>query len=165
MKMNIPGFTAEASLGHVAIVRPRGSNQGTLATSGVRPALVNSGGGGSGGYYCSPDDFSCVDCNDDIENSLCEECQAGGDLQCCEDPDDCTVNPRPTINCGDPSNALCLECATQWSPGVFPCCTAPACNVIPAPALPPHCFQLKGRLFCSLGPPTIFSGLGSVARL
>jgi len=159
--MNIPGFTAEASLGGVGIFRVRRLNKGTLATGTVRPALIRNGGGG--GFHCSPDDSNCVDCDDDIDNIICAECQAGGSLQCCQDPELCAANPRPTLNCGDPSNAHCLECAQEWSPEVFPCCLARACNVIPASALPPHCFRLGGRTICIPGLPITVGSFESLA--
>lgn len=147
--MNIPGFTAEASLGSVSTLRTRRANKARLATGTIRPALISGGGGG--GYYCSPDDPNCVDCNDDVENTVCQECQAGGNLQCCQDDDNCVANPRPTLDCTNPVNANCLECAGGvWSPDLFPCCFSP-CNVIPAKTLPPPCFRFGALMICNLG--------------
>ena len=157
--MSIPGFTAEASFDSVSMFRARRANKGTHATHSVRPA-ISVGGGGGGGYYCSPDDPDCVDCTDDIENTVCAECQAGGSLQCCQDPNFCVANPRPTVDCTDPSNANCLECAQVWSPDLFPCCFAPACNVIPGRTLPPTCLRLGGRLICNFGGLLTFTNSG-----
>ena len=162
--MNVPGFTAEGSLANVGTVRTRRANEGTPATSTVRPAIT-VGGGGGGGWYCSPDDPTCVDCRYDIENALCQECQAGGNLQCCQDPNDCAANPRPTVDCTDPATArVCFECSPGggWDPNKIFCCFNPPCNVIPAPALPPRCFRLGDRVICT---PEISISSGNVAAL
>lgn len=155
--MNIPGFTAEASLGSVGIVRTRRENKGRLATGTISPAITIRGGGG--GYHCSPDDFNCVDCTDDIDNAICQECQAGGSLQCCQDPNFCLANPRPTVDCTDPvTGRTCLECGQG---GEIFCCLFPPCNVVPAETLPPSCFRLGGRVICNWGRPVTFSNFAS----
>jgi hypothetical protein len=163
--MNIPGFNAEASLGSVVIFGTRRANKGTLATETVSPA-IQTGPGGGGGYYCSPDDPNCVDCTDDVENIVCAECNAGGSLQCCQDPIFCVANPRPTIDCTDPVTAkVCIECDPRLATpgGGFFCCIRPPCNVIPPRTLPPTCIRVGARVICGFGVPTTFANFASVS--
>lgn len=152
---NIPGFTAEASLGSVGSFRTRRANKETLAIGTVRPALPRGGGGLS----CAPDEPNCVDCNDDVENIVCAECNAGGTLQCCDDPESCEVNLRQTVDCTDPVTArTCWECGQG---GPTACCFLPTCNIIPSTALPPNCFRLGGRVICNFGIPITLGNLAS----
>jgi hypothetical protein len=152
-RINIPGFTAEASFGSVGIFRARRANKGTLAADTVSPAIET--GGGPGGFLCSQDDPNCVDCTDDIDNTICAECKAGGSLQCCQDPSFCVANPRPTVDCTVPWKAsVCFECGLG---GHLPCCLTPPCNVIPPRTLPPTCFRFGGRMICNFG-----AGLGGI---
>jgi hypothetical protein len=162
--MNIPGFNAEASLASVGIFRARRANKGTLATDTVRPAIQTGPGGGSG-FHCSPDDPNCVDCTDDVENILCAECNAGGSLQCCQDPIFCVANPRPTLDCTDPVNAkVCIECGAPSGPGVgLICCPRQGCNVIPPRTRPPTCVRVGARVICGFGVPTTFANFASVS--
>jgi hypothetical protein len=156
-RIGLPGFTAEASLGRSGITRAVRSS-GAPATNTVSPALVGQGGGG--GFYCSPDDFTCVDCRDDIDNMLCEECNAGGNLQCCADPNDCTVYQRPTLDCTNPLNAACIECGMG---GEIFCCLEP-CNPTPPPRTPPNCYRVGGREICIVGPSPVPWPIGGVIR-
>lgn len=150
-KTYLPGFTAEASCDRVPSFGAGRVNDRMLATRSVRPALTVIQGGGGGGFSCSLDDDTCVDCRDDIENIVCQECGQGGNIQCCKDDDNCDVYVRPTINCNDPLNGeLCIECGASGAPGAgWICCTNPPCNVIPpGRTQPPTCFPVGGGRIC-----------------
>jgi hypothetical protein len=150
--INIPGFTAEASLGSAGMFRARRVDNRMLATNTVRPAIIVDGGGG---FECFPDDFNCVDCTDDITNIVCEECNAGGQGQCCQDPTICNVHRRAIVDCSNPVQAgVCSEC---YQGGGLICCLTPPCNIIPPPRTlpPPTCFRSGGRMICVYGRPVV----------